>query len=373
MSRRPAPGGGGGAGSPTISVILPVYAVEDYLPGCLDSILGQAPPGVEVIAVDDASPDGSAEILDGRAARDPRLRVVHLAENAGPGPARNAGLDVAAGEYVWFIDADDLVADGAFAAIGSRLEQDRPDVLLIDYEDLYPGGLTAPSPGRALLRRAPGGTFSLAEQPQVVHLTMTSWSKVIRRAFLDAVKLPFPAGIHEDVALTCALLLGADRIGALPRVCYHYRRERPGSFMATPSSGQLSIFASYEKVFGLLDDAEPPAPVLAAMFERAIWHYTTVLQETRLGRGGLVPRPARREFFTRMHADFIRYRPPGFHHPVGARGIKFRLVERNAYWTYTVLEPINELRVRLTQGHRARSDRPTSVTWVPEGQGIRKR
>ena len=126
---------------------LPVYAVEEYLAECLDSILDQAPPGIEVIAVDDASPDECGRVLDDRAARDPRLRVVHLADNAGPGHARNMGLDQAAGEYVWFVDADDLLADGALAAIAAHLEQDRPDVLLIDYEDLFPGGRTAPGPG----------------------------------------------------------------------------------------------------------------------------------------------------------------------------------------------------------------------------------
>jgi CDP-glycerol glycerophosphotransferase len=332
---------------PVISVIIPVYAVEAYLGGCLDSILGQVPASAEVIAVDDASPDGCGALLDARAVGDPRLRVVHLAENAGPGHARNAGLDHATGEYVWFVDADDLVADGAFAAITARLERDRPDLLLIDYVDLFPDGQTAPSPGRALLLGAPQPTFTLAGQPQVIHRTMTSWSKVVRRDFLDGLKLPFPAGIHEDVALTCAMLLGAERIGALPRVCYQYRRDRPGSFMATPSRGQLSIFDSYEKVFGLLDEHEPPPPVRAAVFERAIWHYTTVLQAGR--RGGLVPRQQRQEFFARMHADFMRFRPPDYRHPLGARGIKFRLVERNAYWTYTVLEPINELRVLLTR------------------------
>jgi CDP-glycerol glycerophosphotransferase len=357
VSRGPVP--------PVISVIIPVYAVEAYLGGCLDSILGQAPASAEVIAVDDASPDGCGALLDARAAGDPRLRVVHLADNAGPGHARNAGLDHATGEYVWFVDADDLVADGAFAAITARLERDRPDLLLIDYVDLFPdgppgsgrsvsghsvSGRTGPSPGRALLD-VPGPTFTLAEQPQVIHRTMTSWSKVIRRDFLDGLKLPFPPGIHEDVALTCAMLLGAERIGALPRVCYQYRRDRPGSFMATPSPGQLSIFDSYEKVFGLLDEHEPPPQVRAAVFERAIWHYTTVLQAGR--RGGLVPRQQRREFFARMHADFVRFRPAGYRHPPGARGIKFRLVEHNAYWTYTVLEPINELRVLLTRAPRA--------------------
>ena len=87
------------AGKPLISVILAVRQVAEYLPGCLDSILGQPdlPAGIEVIAVDDASPDGCGAILDTRAAADPRLRVIRLAEQAGPGPARMRGLAEATG------------------------------------------------------------------------------------------------------------------------------------------------------------------------------------------------------------------------------------------------------------------------------------
>ncbi len=328
---------------PTISVIVPVYGVEAYLDACLDSILGQAPDGAEVIAVDDASPDGSGRILDARAKDDPRLRVLHLAGNAGPGNARNAGLAHASGEYVWFVDADDLLASGALGAVAARLAQDRPDVLLIDYEELYPGGVTRPSPGAALLRAAPAGAFTLAEQPQLIQLTMTSWSKVIRRAFLAGLGVEFPDGIHEDVPLTCAMLLGAERISALARVCYRYRRARPGAFMSVSSSGQLRILCSYEWVFALVarSDPAPAAHVQAALFERAIWHYTTVLP--------LVPRSARGRYFRRMHEDFARYRPAAYQRPPGARGVKFLLVERNAYWTYSVLEPINQLRVRLAK------------------------
>jgi len=328
---------------PTISVIIPVYAVEEYLGACLDSILGQAPDGLEVIAVDDASPDGSGKILDARAAEDPRLRVLHLAGNAGPGNARNAGLAEATGEYVWFVDGDDMLADGALAAVTARLGQDRPDVLLIDYEELWPGGGTRPGPGRALLRAAPAGVFTLAERPQLLQLTMTSWSKVIRRGFLAGLGVAFPEGIHEDVPLTCAMLLGAQRIGALARVCYRYRRARPGAFMVARSSGQTRILGSYERVFALASAADPaPAPqVQAALFDRAIWHYTTVLP--------LVPRTERRRYFRRMHEDFVRYRPAAYRRPAGARGVKFALVERNAYWTYTALEPVNKLRVLLAR------------------------
>jgi CDP-glycerol glycerophosphotransferase len=337
---------------PTISVILPVYEVEEYLGACLDSILDQpsaGAAGLEVIAVDDASPDRCGAMLDARARRDPRLRVVHLSRNGGPGHARNEGLARAAGEYVWFVDADDQLADGALAAVTTRLEQARPDVLLIDYEELHPGGRTAPSPGRDLLRAAPAGLFTLAAQPQLINLTMTSWSKLIRRSFLGGIGRSFPGGIHEDVALTCALLLGTERLGALPRVCYRYR-QRPGSFMATASTGQRSIFRSYETVFALIEaaDSPVPGPVRAAVFERAIWHYTTILGG-RSGRGGLVPRAARRAFFERMHEDFARYRPAGYRNPPGLRGVKFWLVERNAYVMFSLLEPVNRVRVLLTQ------------------------
>lgn len=346
------------AAGPLISVVLPVYGVQEYLAGCLDSILGQAGSDLEVVAVDDASPDGCGQLLDARARRDPRLRVVHNEHAGGPGSARNIGLQLAAGEYVWFIDGDDMAADGAVEAITAHLAADRPDVLLIDYENLFPDGRATASPGAALLRAAPAGPFTLAEQPQLIQLTMTSWSKVFRRAFLAGLGVTFPPGIHEDVLVTCAALLEARRISALARVCYRYRRGRRGSFMATTSDAHFAVFDAYEQVFDFHSkrdspaSAGPPGRLAAALFDRAIWHYSTVLQTGGLGlgplgRGGLVPRRERRRFFERMHADFVRYAPPGYRHPAGARGAKFRLIERDAYWAYELLEPLNRSRVAL--------------------------
>jgi CDP-glycerol glycerophosphotransferase len=379
---------------PLISVVVPVYGVRQYLGECLDSVLGRASAalpdvgrpgagqldggsaglaqpatGIEVIAVDDASPDGCGALLDDRASVDKRLAVIHLATNGGPGNARNVGLARATGSYIWFIDGDDLVPAGALAAIEARLAADRPDVLLIGYQDLHPDGSTAPGGGADLLRSAPSGTFRLADAPELINLTMTSWSKVLRREFLIGLDEPFRPGIHEDVPVTCAALL-AGRLGTLARVCYSYRRSRPGSFMATRGSGHLAIFDAYEDVFGLLGkrlaagDQGATEAVQAAVFERAIWHYTSVLQAGigigPLRRGGLVPRRGRRAFFSRMHADFVRYAPASYRHPPGARGAKLRLVERDAYVTYEMLEPLNQLRVAVrravgrTMGRRAR-------------------
>jgi CDP-glycerol glycerophosphotransferase len=343
---------------PRISVVLPVYGVEPYLAECLDSVLAQPGADVQVIAVDDASPDGCGQILAARAGLDPRLQIVRLERTGGPGNARNVGLDLATGDYVWFIDSDDIVADGAVEAITERLSRDLPDVLLIDYEYLTPDGRTQPSYSRALLREAPPGSFTLAQHPQLINLTMTCWSKVIRRAFLAELGVPFPPGIHEDVPVSCAALLEAHQIAALDQVCYRYRWARPGSFMVTTSSDNLAIFDSYRQVFDSLSKREAAAGVpatagvRAALFERAIWHYSTVLQNGGIGigpigRSGLVPRRERRRFFTRMHEDFIRYVSSGYRHPPGPRGTKFRLIEHNAYWTYELLEPLNRARVAL--------------------------
>lgn len=343
--------------APLISVVLPVGNVAEFLPACLDTVLGEpdrsaGQAGLEVIAVDDASHDGSGGILDRRGGQDPRLRVIHLADNAGPGPARMRGLAEATGTYVWFVDPDDLLADGALAAVTAELTRGRPDVLLIDYLILGSSGQTRPSPGAALLAAPRGAaapaTLTLADRPALIDRTMTVWSKVFRREFLLGLSVCFPAGIHEDVPVSCAALLGAQRIALLDRVCYLYRRRRR-SFLATVSMDHFSIFSSYEQVFARLDAGAGPAAgagVRAALFGRAIEHYSTVLAN------GLVPRRARRSFFRRMAADYRRYRPPGYRRPPCLRGLKFALIERDAYPAYLVLGPLNNARVAVTRARR---------------------
>jgi CDP-glycerol glycerophosphotransferase len=331
---------------PLISVVIPVHGVEDYLDRCLDSVLSQTTVPIEVIAVDDASPDRCAAILAAR--QDPRLRVIHNATAAGPGPARDLGAKEAAGEYVWFVDGDDELADGALAAVAESLTRLRPDVLIVDFENLYPDGTTTPSDGAKYLNGPESGP--LADHPELIHLTMTAWSKVFRRDFLSGLGLTFadagPAP-HEDVPVTTLALVTATSIAVLNRVCYRYRRARRGSFLAASSEKNFNIFHAYQQVFNFFPErAGVSAPGIlalrAAIFERAIWHLTTLLP--------LVPRRRRREFFHQMFIDFRRWRPeePGaFTFPPGLRGVKFRLVARDAYLAYSLLDPVNRLRVAV--------------------------
>lgn len=328
----------------SISVIIPVHRVADYLDRCLDSVLNQsgAESGVEVIAVDDASPDGSGAVLAARS--DPRLRVLRSDTTVGPGRARELGLKEATGEYLWFVDADDELADGALAEVAARLDRLRPDFLVVDYENIYADGTVTPS-GADL---AVPELTTLVDSPVLLNVTSSMWNKVIRRDFLDGLDLPFGPGIYEDVPVALAASLTATRIGVLDRVCYRYRRSRPGSFMAEVSDRHFDMFPAYETVYASAAQRFPARPgpdgplavaVRAELFARTIRHYVFALPK--------VPRSRQRDFFRLMTRDYHRWRPEGYAPPPGPRGIELRLVGRGAYRTYRALIPVNRLRLAL--------------------------
>ena len=106
-----------------ISVIIPIYKVEQYLDECVESIIKQTYKNLEIILVDDGSPDGCPQMCDEWARKDERIRVVHK-KNGGLSSARNAGLDVATGEYVSFVDSDDFIATDALRSLYERFHGD---------------------------------------------------------------------------------------------------------------------------------------------------------------------------------------------------------------------------------------------------------
>ena len=120
---------------PLVSIIIPIYKVEPYLRCCLDSIVNQTYTNLEIILVDDGSPDGCPKICDEYAAKDNRIVVIHK-ENGGLSDARNAGLDVYKGDYVYFIDSDDIIPSNCIYALFEILSKENADIASSSFEEL---------------------------------------------------------------------------------------------------------------------------------------------------------------------------------------------------------------------------------------------
>ncbi|WP_431986991.1 bifunctional glycosyltransferase/CDP-glycerol:glycerophosphate glycerophosphotransferase [Streptomyces griseoflavus] len=317
---------------PRFSVIVPAYQVQAYLHECLESVLSQSYPDLELIAVDDCSPDACGAVIDEFAARDPRVRVVHLPENTGLGRARNAGIERATGDYLLFLDGDDTLTPDALLALADRLkETGDPDVLVYDYARTYWSGEAVRNRVAAELTERGPAPFRLTDRPGLLNLLMVAWNKAYRREFVRRAGLVFPPGYYEDTPWTYPALMTAESIATLDRVCVHYRQRRAGCILRTTSDRHFDVFDQYDRVFAFLDarpELERWRPVL---FRRMVDHLVTVY--TRRDR---LPRGSRAAFLRRARSHYRRHRAPGAPVPARAR-VHHTLVRFGLHRTYRTL------------------------------------
>lgn len=274
-----------------LTVVVPVHNVEAYLEQCLASLLDHDPPAgldLEVVAVDDASPDGSGAILDAWAQRHPRLRVLHLEHNVGLGPARNAGLSHARGDYVLFLDSDDWLATGALPAIADALAT-WPELLIVDYQRVWGEG----TPDRRVVRNATHGileglegrAFVVRDHPEVLQTLHVAWNKVCRRELLDREGLTFPPGYYEDTAWTHQVWFTARSVRTLGQVVVCYR-QRPESILGSCSPRHFEVFDQWERLLEWLDAHPEHEHWRREVVARMIRHYQTLLvMDRRLAPG----------------------------------------------------------------------------------------
>jgi CDP-glycerol glycerophosphotransferase len=212
---------------PTIGIVVPAYDVEDYLPACLDSILAQSHDQLDVVVVDDGSPDASGEIAEQYAARDRRVRVVHI-DNRGLGAARNEGLRHVRGDYLGFADSDDVVPPTAYATQVGALERSGSDLAtgsILRWE----GDVLLEPPWMRRLHHPARTDVSLLDHPELLG-DVFAWNKVYRRSFWDDAGLGWPEGVrYEDQPTTTRAFLEADGVDVLPDVVYHWRIRHDGT------------------------------------------------------------------------------------------------------------------------------------------------
>ncbi|MDX3215078.1 CDP-glycerol glycerophosphotransferase family protein [Streptomyces sp. ME02-6991-2B] len=295
---------------PRFSVIVPVHRVQGYLRACLDSVLSQSLPDLEVIAVDDGSPDHCGRILDEYAARDGRVIALHHQENQGVGRARNTGAERATGDYLLFLDGDDTLAAGSLEAVAERLKQDGdPDILYFDHVRTYWWGTAEKSVFGDLLASAGTDVFRITERPEFLRLFAMTSNRVYRRAFYREHGFSFSDGIYEDALVSYVTMLSAERISCLARPVLEYRQRRSGASTRSPGRNHFVVLDQYTRLFDFLDEPgrEHLAPLRPMLFERAVSHFLFCL-----GNPDRIPPRLRGEFFRLAARWYARHLPQGF-------------------------------------------------------------
>lgn len=214
--------------TPLISIIVPIYKVEPYLRDCLESIIHQTYRCLEIILVDDGSPDRSGAICEEYAARDGRIIVIHQ-ENQGLAGARNAGLDIASGDYVLFVDSDDWLEENACeTALDDALRQN-VDMVCFGFNTVSPSGES----------HTHAATFSGRQEKKVIMKQLIQhrwlgtdnvWNKLYSSTLFDGIRF-IKGRVHEDLGVLYLLIHRCRAIQISSSVLYNYR-QRPGSIMS---------------------------------------------------------------------------------------------------------------------------------------------
>lgn len=214
-----------------ISVIVTVYNIEEYVKRCVISILEQSYRNLEIILVDDGSTDGSGRICDELAEKENRLRVLHRS-NGGPADARNAGIAVAKGDFIGFVDGDDWVEPDMYERMMGALLEQCADMAICRYKRVYRDHIEDDSVDRAVVFEKQEALQVYVEEREEFDIQNAAWNKLYRREILK--NLNFPSGKwYEDIMFATMALSNADRCVYLDTACYNYIIDREGSIMNT--------------------------------------------------------------------------------------------------------------------------------------------
>lgn len=223
-----------------VSMIIPVYNVEKYLRKCLDSVTRQTYDELEVIIVNDGTPDHSQDIIDEFCEKN-ELFYSYIIENQGLGGARNFGLSKAHGEYVCFLDSDDYIADNFVEVLAKHAMQDHSDIVVCNNIDVYEN-TNKKEVKKAVYDKNP---VSLIENKEILFNRVCAWAKLYRKSLFDNLKYE-PRAWYEDMRLTPKLYYKANQISYVEDALLYYVI-REGSIMTSANAKRnLEIIDAFE-------------------------------------------------------------------------------------------------------------------------------
>ena len=202
-----------------ISVIVPVYKVEQYLSRCIDSIIHQTYQNLEIILVDDGSPDRCGKICDEYAKQDSRIRVIHK-ENGGLSDARNVALDVMTGDYVMFVDSDDWIDPETCETVLHQIIEHQADIVVFGFSGIDSSGKVSKTISRLKgeISKSMGMRSLILNDMSIKNYV---WNKIFKSSLFEGIR--FPKGfIYEDQGTTYKLFHKADSIFVVPASFYYY-------------------------------------------------------------------------------------------------------------------------------------------------------
>lgn len=255
--------------SPQVSIIVPVYNGEKYLRECLDSILAQTYADFELIVVDDASTDGSRAIADEYKERDRRVRLITMPHNSGQAAARDIGTEHSCGQYVSYVDADDILAPDALQILTDLTERHpHIDIAIGQYSEKPLPAKRRPHSSREV-SACEALERTLYQEP-LYH--QSPWGKLYRREILG--NEPFvPGRYYEDFEALGRLYLTSHHVAVTDAVLYYYR-QHSGSFIHTWSPKRLDALWAADEVCDYVDRACPG--LAAAALSRAFSAYCNI-------------------------------------------------------------------------------------------------
>lgn len=240
---------------PKVSVIIPVYNVEKYLPKCLNSVVNQSLKEIEIICVNDGSTDNSMQILEEYKRRDYRIQLI-TQKNKGLSGARNTGASIANGEYIYFIDSDDYITENALEYLYDEVTENQLEIILFDGISFYENkelknkyeNIDCCYRSKEYGKVYTGQELYVKMRKDNTFRPMV-WLQMINREYYVNKELSFYEGIlHEDVLFTTQCILQAERVSHRKKTFYHYRR-RTGAI----TSDSVSFAKVYGKFVSLIN------------------------------------------------------------------------------------------------------------------------
>ena len=250
---------------PLISIIIPIYNVEHYLHRCVDSVIKQTYTNIEIILVDDGSPDNCPHICDEYASKDNRIIVIHK-ENGGLSDARNAGLESCTGEYVSFVDSDDWIHERYIEKLFQIIKKNNADIAISRF---------LKTDGTKSIPQTKEVFFTISPKEAIINCTtgskpefVISCSKLYKRNLFEGVRFP-PKKYHEDEFTTYILFYKAQRIAYTSQYLYYYFT-RTNSI--TASQHPYDALEAFEQRY-LFFKEKKETMLLPHLLPSLCWHY----------------------------------------------------------------------------------------------------